>query len=162
MENLPAVNRQEKKKSEGKVKVKDKIIENNTRMPIRKFVWGLPAGPAAGLLWPEHEREKKIEHTVSSKGRKTPSGHRTVNLPTRWGGVGNNHDAEQHKSHEEEEEEEERKFSDRVQVNAQKGYQERSTEEQKRFARGNETEDEKSWQRMKYGKLEQVRAYDRV
>ena len=26
----------------------------------------------------------------------------------------------------------------------------------------NETEDEKSWQRMKYGKLEQVRAYDRV
>ena len=46
MENLPAVNRQEKKKSEGKVK----IIENNTRMPIRKFVWGLPAGPAAGLL----------------------------------------------------------------------------------------------------------------
>jgi hypothetical protein len=63
---------------------------------------------------------------------------------------------------EEEEEEEERKFSDRVQVNAQKGYQERSTEEQKRFARGNETEDEKSWQRIKYGKLEQVRAYDRV
>ena len=49
MENLPAVNRQEKKKSEGKVKVKDKIIENNTRMPIRKFVWGLPAGPAGGL-----------------------------------------------------------------------------------------------------------------
>ena len=172
MENLPAVNRQEKKKSEGKVKVKDKIIENNTRMPIRKFVWGLPAGPAGGLsrggpaaslLWPEHEREKKIEHTVSSKGRKTPSGHRTAYPPTRWGGVGNNHDAEQHKSHEEEEEEEEeRKFSDRVQVNAQKGYQERSTEEQKRFARGNETEDEKSWQRIKYGKLEQVRAYDRV
>ena len=49
MENLPAVNRQEKKKSEGKVKVKDKIIENNTRMPIRKFVWGLLAGPAGGL-----------------------------------------------------------------------------------------------------------------
>ena len=49
MENLPAVDRQKKKKSEGKVKVKDKIIENNTRMPGGKFVWGLPAGPAGGV-----------------------------------------------------------------------------------------------------------------